>query len=199
MHTKHLGNTPKTTIAILTGLVNSAQSGTIPEKIMKISLIYDMILADAEFRRYYSDSMLLKVMCEKASMHLDHIQSVYVGKYLDTEELRVVQRHFRCVLEKFIDGSFGTPADYLDYSYHYDIMRKIGYEAAVQKRAEIFNYAQEVDYDETLIGEYITNEVTVYELYAMVTYVTNEALPNNISYDYCFNEALSWYIREERE
>ena len=199
MNTKHRESKPKTTIAVLTGLVNSVQTGTIPEKMMKVSLIYDIILADAEFCRHYSDSRLLNVICEKASMHLDNIQSESVLQKLNTEELRAAQHHFRCVLEKFIDKSFGTPADYSEYSYHYDIMRKIGYEAALQKRAEIFNYAYDIDYDEHLIREYITNEVTVYELYAMVTYNTYEALPNNVSYDYCFNEVLSWYIRDKRD
>ena len=199
MHSKHRESKPKTTIAILTGLVNAAQTGTSTEKLMKISLIYDIILADAEFRKHYSASILLKVICEKASMHLANVTSENVLQRLDTEELRAAQHHFCCVLEKFIDGSFGTPADYSEYSYHYDILKKIGYEAAIQKKSEIFNYAYEVDYDEYLIREYITNEVTVYELYAMVTYNTYQALPNDVSYDYCFNEALSWYIREKRD
>ena len=199
MHSKHRESKPKTTIAILTGLVNSALNGTSTEKMMKISLIYDIILADAEFRKHYSDSTLLNTVCEKASMHLANITSKSVLQRLDTEELRAAQRHFCCVLEKFIDGSFGTPRDYHEYSYHYDILKKIGYEAAVQKKAEIFNYAYEVDYDADLVGEYITNEVTVYELYAMVTYNTNQALPNNVSYDYCFNEVLSWFLRDTCE
>jgi len=198
-YTKHRESKPKTTIEILTGLVNAAQTGTTIEKMLKVSLIYDIVLADSEFRRNYSDSSLIKTMCEKAKMHLEHVNSDNVLQRLDTEELRAAQRHFCCVLEKFIDGSFGTPKDYLEYSYHYDILKKIGYEAATQKKCEIFNYAQEVDYDEILIGEYITNEVTVYELYAMVTYITNEALPNSVSYDYCFNELISWYIRDNRD
>ena len=199
MHCKHRENTPKTTIAVIKGLVNSSMYGTKMDKMLKISLIYDIILADKTFREYSSHANLMNTICKEASKHLESIKNEDILSLLDTAELVASHHHFECVLEKFIDGSFGTPADYDEYSYHYDIIKKIGYEAALQKRAEIFNYAYDVDYDEMLVGEYIVNEVTVYELYAMVTYNTNEALPNYVSYDYCFNEALSWFILDKRE
>jgi len=198
-YTKYREIKPKTTIEVLNDLVNYAQTGTVPEKMLKISLIYDIILADAEFRRNYSDSTLIKTMCEKAKMHLEHVNSESILQRMDTDELRAAQRHFCCLLEKFIDGSFGTPKDYLEYSYHYDMMRKIGYEEASYKKYDIFDYAYDVDYDIDLVGDYIKNEVTVYEVYAMVTYNTYEALPNDVSYEYCFNEVLSWFMRDKRD
>lgn len=199
MHMKHHENTPKTTISVIQGLVNSVQYGHKLERMQKISLIYDIILADKTFREYSSNAKLIEVIRKEASKHMESIKDNEILSLLDTAELVAAQKHFGSILEKFIDGSFGTPSDYDQYSYHYDIMKKIGYEAAAQKKAEIFNYAHEVDYDKFLICEYILNEVTVYELYAMVTYNTYEALPNYVSYDYCFETALSWYIRDNRD
>ena len=153
-----------------------------------------MILADKTFRSYNSSSNFMDVICREASKHMASINSEEILDPLVRDELVAAHKHFRCILERFIDRSFANPTDYDEYSYHYDIMKKIGYEDALHKRAEIANYSREVDHDEFLIGEYITNEVTVYELYALVTYELNEALPNNVSYDYCFHTALYWFI-----
>ena len=169
------------------------------EKMKVISLVYDILFADKKFRESAECSPLIEVMRKNAEMNLENILSLNFLQLLDSCEVFAEEEHFRCLLENFISGCCGTPADYNDYSYHYDIMRKIGYNEAAEKRADIFNYAYTVDYDEDLVGDYIRNEVTVYELYAMVTYNTYTALPNSVSYDYCFNEVLSWYKRPIRE
>ena len=192
--------TPNTSLAILTGLARSAITASkIVDRMRKISIIYDIILADKTLRNNESYGSFIHTVCSEASKHMTSINTDEIQSLLVTNELIAVKEHFHCILEKFIDRTFGLPADYNKYSYHYDIMKKIGYEAAALKKADIFNYAHAVDYDEDLIGDYIRNEVTVYELYAMVTYNTNEALPNSVSYEYCFNEALSWYKRPTRE
>jgi hypothetical protein len=189
----------KNKIALLTGLVKLAENGTPIEKMLKISLIYDIILADKTFQIYSEHEYIMKIVRTEASKHMKSITSDYIKSLLVTEQLICAHEHFRCLLEKFIDGSFGTPDDYLDYSYHYDIMKKIEYEAALYKKDDISEYAHHVDYDLDLVGDYIKNEVTVYELYAMVTYNTFEALPNWVNYEYCFNEVLSWFYRDKRD
>ena len=194
---KHIHQKSTVTIAILQGLVKSAINCSIIERMLKISLIYDIMLADTNFCREPSNTMFMEVVCKEASKHFESIKKEELLVELVSEELVADHKHFYCVLEKFIDGTFGKPADYDEYSYHYDIMKKIGYEEAQNKRTDIFNYAHSVDYDEFLIGEYITNEITVYELYAMVTYNEYEALPNFVDYDYCFETALSWFIKKE--
>jgi len=193
MHGKHAQQTPRTTIAVIEGLVNLAKTGNKLERMQKISLIYDIILADKTFRSYGSYANFIDIMCEQAVKHKEDINQGSIISALVTPELVAVHKHFECILDKYIDRSFGTPSDYDQYSYHYDIMKKIGYEYAGNKDAEISEYARQVDYDKFLIGDYIINEVTVYELYAIVTYNTFEALPNDISYDYCFNTVLSWF------
>jgi len=194
---KHTDKKSTATIAVLNGLVNSVQNCSTIEKMLKVSLIYDIMLADTNFCRQPSNAMFMEIACKEASKHLESIKSDEVRSKLVSEELVQDHKHLYCILEKFIDGTFGKPADYDEYSYHYDIMKKIGYEYAQNKRTEIFNYAHSVDYDEFLISEYIMNEITVYELYAMVTYNEYEALPNFIEYNYCFETALSWFIRPE--
>jgi hypothetical protein len=191
---------PKTSFAVLSGLINYAKTGTTIEKMKKISLIYDIVLADKGIRCCPIYDGFVNALCKEAIRHMHDINRDNVISLLDTDELIAAHKHFSSILEKFIDSPFHTkPADYNDYSYHYDIMRKIGYNEAAEKRADIFNYAYTVDYDEDLVGDYIRNEVTVYELYAMVTYNTYTALPNSVSYDYCVNEVLSWYKRPIRE
>lgn len=197
IHCKHTDQKSTATIPVLQALVNSAQNCSTIEKMMKISLIYDIMLADTNFCRKPSNATFMKVACKEASKHLESIKSDEFRSKLVSVQLVEHHKHFYCILEKFIDGTFGKPADYDEYSYHYDIMKKIGYENAQNKRTEIFNYAHSVDYDEFLIRDYIMNEITVYELYAMVTYNIYEALPNFIDYDYCFETVISWFITRE--
>jgi len=195
----HQPQMPKTTTDILLGLINYSKTGTKIEKMKKISLIYDIVLADKAIRFCPTYDGVMNALCKEASRNMTDIKSEEIVSLLDTDEAVAAHKHFCCILEKFIDRTFYTPADYSEYSYHYDIMKKISYEAAIQKKSDIFNYAYGVDYDEQLVYEYVTNEVTVYEVYAMVTYTTYTALPNSVSYNDCLDEVLSWYKRPIRE
>ena len=191
---------PKTSIDLLLGLINYSKIGTKIEKMKKISLIYDIVLADKVICSCPTYESLMYTLCKEAIRHMRDINTDNILYLLDTDELIAAHKHFCCILEKFIDSPFSTtPADYNEYSYHYDIMKKISYEAAIKKKNDIFNYAYEVDYDEQLVYEYVTNEVTVYEVYAMVTYTTYTALPNSVSYNTCLNQVLSWYKRTTYE
>ena len=60
--------TPKTSIAVLHGLINSVRPSCKIEKMKKISLIYDIILADKTLLKIESCRRFIDVVCE--SIHV---------------------------------------------------------------------------------------------------------------------------------
>jgi len=103
---EELDKAHKNKVLLLTSLIKSANSGTAIEKMLKISLVYDTILDDAEFRSDPVNACFINVVRNKASDHLNDIESNIIMLHLDTDELVAAQMHFCCTLKKFINGTF---------------------------------------------------------------------------------------------
>lgn len=188
---------PRTSFQTLKTLIENARFGIDLDKMLKVSQIYDIILSDKGAKQSPEYRNLLNIMRGKASEHLENITSETFLRGLSETDI-ACQKHFCCLLEKYIDGTYGTPADYREYSYHYDILSDISYDEAVEIRAKIFSVALETDFDETSIREYLENRLSVYQLYAVVTYFGLIPLNNNVEYSTVIEIALGWFYRPER-
>jgi len=188
---------PRINLETLLNLIQNVRFGINIDKMRKASLIYDIVLSEPVILTSTTYKNVLNVLCEKAAEHLATITAPEFMEGLSNEDLQQ-QKHFRSVLDKFIERSFGTPNDYDQYSYHYDIMRTIDYDDTLRLHAEILEYAISCNFDSILVREYLENRVSVYQLYALVTYCDFEVLPNNVHYEYVVKRVLLWFIREER-
>ena len=103
---EEVDNAHKEKVLLLTSLVKSANSGTAIEKMLKISLIYNTILDDAEFRSDPVNAMFINVVCNKASAHLKDVNSKRIMLDINTDELVAAHMHFCCTLKKFINRDF---------------------------------------------------------------------------------------------
>lgn len=188
---------PRISLETLLHLLRNVRFGIDIDRMRKVSLIYDIVLSETVILTSPTYKNVLNVLCEKAAEHLAKITAPEFMEGLSNEDLQQ-QKHFRCLLEKFIDRSFGTPNDYGEYSYHYDIMRVIGYDDTLRLNSEIFNYALSCDFDPILVREYLQNRVSVYQLYALVTYCEVEVLPNNVQYETVLQRIAECFRRDER-
>jgi hypothetical protein len=188
---------PRIKLETLLHLIQNVIFGIDIDRMRKASLIYDIVLSEPVILTSPTYKNVLNVLCEKAVENLARITAPEFMEGLSNEDLQQ-HKHFRSVLEKFIDHSFGTPNDYDQYSYHYDIMRTIDYDDTIRLHAEILDYAIRCDFDPILVREYLENRVSVYQLHALVTYCDFEVLPNNVHYEYVVKRVLLWFIREER-
>ena len=188
---------PRIKLETLLHLIQNVRFGIDIDRMRKASLIYDIVLSEPVILTSPTFKNVLNVLCEKAAEHLSRITAPDFMEGLTNEDLQQ-QKHFRSVLDKFIDHSFGTPNDYGEYSYHYDIMRTIEYDDTLRLHAQILEYAISCDFDPILVREYLENRVSLYQLYALVTYCDFEVLSNNVHYEYVVKRVLLWFIREER-
>jgi hypothetical protein len=188
---------PRIRLEVLLHLLKNARFGIDIDRMRKVSMIYDIVLSEPVILTSPTYKNLVNNLQEKAPKHLESVTSAEFMQGLTDSELQQ-QKHFCCILEKFIDGSFRTPADYTQYSYHYDIMRTIDYEETIHLYANILDYAISCDFEPILVRDYLENRVSVYQLYALVTYCDFEVLPNNVEYEYVVERVLLWFKREER-
>ena len=188
---------PRIRLEVLLQLLKNARFGIDIDRMHKVSLIYDIVLSEPVILTSPTYKNVLNNLREKAVKHRESVTTTEFMYGLTDSELEQ-QKHFCCILDRFIDGTFGTPEDYAQYSYHYDIMRTIDYEETIHLYANILDYAISCDFDQILVRDYLENRVSVYQLYALVTYCDFEVLPNNVEYEYVVERVLLWYKREER-
>jgi len=96
----------KEKVGFIKSLIKSASTGTAIEKMPKISLIYDTILDDAEFREHPKSAKFIQLVCSKASKHLVDVNTDSIMSRIDTDELLAVHKHFCCTLKQFINRDF---------------------------------------------------------------------------------------------